>query len=256
MPFLGKTGQLFFGSRGKKPVVVSSIPTTGLLVNLDANNASSYGGSGTTWTTLTGNGYNGILTNGPTFTATAPKYFVLDGVDDYINIADAAALRPGVGGTNAVTAIIWAYITSYAAFDGIISKQYGSSSYDGFSLTFQTNDRLTLNMNGGGVNGNYTSASNNVFSLNTWTMFTCIPRFGGGATYPSKAYVNSTEVISVSNAESSIPVNTAPIRLASGIQEGSPYPACRIGSFYYYNRALTAAEISTIYNNTKTRFGL
>lgn len=256
MPFLGKTGQLTVGSRGKKPVVVSSIPTSGLLVNLDASNASSYGGSGTTWTTLTGNGYNGILTNGPTYTATSPSYFTLDGTDDYINIADAAALRPGVGGTNAVTAIIWAYITSYAAFDGIISKQYGAGSYDGFSLTFQTNNRLTLNMNGGGVNGNYTSASNNVFSLNTWTMFTCIPRFGGGATYPSKAYVNSTEVISVSNAESSIPVNTAPIRLASGIQEGSPYPACRIGSFYYYNRALTAAEISTIYNNTKTRFGL
>jgi hypothetical protein len=87
-------------------------------------------------------------------------------------------------------------------------------------------------------------------------MFTCIPRFGGGATYPSKAYVNTTEVISVSNTESSIPSNNAPIRLASGIQEGSPYPACYIGTFYYYNRALSAAEITTIYNTTKTRFGL
>lgn len=252
MPFLGKTGLFTIGSRGKKP----SIPTSGLLVNLDANNTSSYSGSGTTWTDLTGNGYNGILTNGPTFTSTAPKYFNLDGVNDYINIADATALRPGVGGTNAVTAVIWVYITSYTSADGIISKQFGSSSYDGFSLVFDTNNRLQLNMNGASVNGNYVSASTNVFSLNTWTMFTAVPRFGGGTTYPSKAYVNTTEVISVANAESSIPSNTAPLRLASGIQEGSPYPACRIGAFYYYNRALTASEISTIYNNTKTRFGL
>ena len=86
-------------------------------------------------------------------------------------------------------------------------------------------------------------------------MFTCIPRFGGGAGNPSKAYVNTTEVISAANAESSIPTNTAPLRLVSGIQEGSPYPACRLGSFYYYNRALTAAEVSTMFEATRTRFG-
>ncbi len=255
MPFLGKTGLFRIGSRGKKPAVISNIPTSGLLINLDASNASSYGGSGTTWTNLVGNGYNGTLTNGPTYTSTSPSYFVLDGVDDYINIADAAALRPGVGGTNGVTAIIWAYITSYAAYDGVISKMYGATSYDGFSLIFNTNNVITLKMNGGSVDGTYNSGTN-VFSLNTWTMFTAVPRFGGGSTYPSKAYINSTEVVSAANGESSIPVNTAPIRLASGIQEGNPYPACRIGSFYYYNRALTAAEITTIYNNTKTRFGL
>jgi hypothetical protein len=255
MPFVSKTG-LFTLSRGKKPAS-SGIPTSGLLINLDANNASSYSGSGTTWTDLTGSNYNGVLTNGPTFTSSAPKYFVLDGVDDYINITNATALQPGVGGTSAVTAIIWAYITSYAANDGIISKQYGATGgYDGFSYVFNTNNRMMLNMNGGSVNGNYVSASTNVFSLNTWTMFTCIPRFGGTTTNPSKGYVNTTEVISVANSESSIPSNNAPIRLASGIQEGSPYPACQIGSFYYYNRALSAAEITSIYNTTKTRFGL
>ena len=254
MPFVSKSGMFRLG-RGKR--VVSDVPTSGLLINLDANNASSYSGSGTTWTDLTGNGYNGVLTNGPTFTSSAPKYFALDGTDDYINIANATALQPVVGLTNGVTAIIWAYITSYTANDGIISKQYGSTGgYDGFSYVFNTNNRMMLNMNGGSVNGNYTSASTNVFSLNTWTMFTCVPRFGGGTTYPSKGYVNTTEVISVGNSESTIPNNNAPIRLASGIQEGTLYPACSIGSFYYYNRALSAAEITSIYNTTKTRFGL
>lgn len=254
MPLVASVGGVFGYGR---PLRVSSggVPSSGLLIELDASNATSYGGSGTTWTDIK-SGYNGTLTNGPTFTNTSPKYFTFDGTDDYVNIADVAAIRPSVGGTSGVTAIIWAYITSYAAFDGLISKQFGASTYDGFSLVFNTTNRLQLNMNGSSVNGIYVSANTNIFSLNTWTMFTAIPRFGGGATYPSKVYVNTTEVVSASNSEGSIPSNTAPLRLVSGIQEGAPYPACRVGSFYYYNRALTAAEISDIFTATRGRFGI
>ncbi len=50
--------------------------------------------------------------------------------------------------------------------------------------------------------------------------------------------------------------NTAPLRLVSGIQEASPYPACRVGSFYYYNRALSTTDIQTIFTATRTRFGV
>lgn len=253
MPFVGSVeGKMAFGRTQPS----SNVITSGLVVQLDASISSSYPGTGTTWFDITSTN-NGTLTpigTPPTFTAASPTYFTFDGTNQYVNIPDAAAIRPSIGG--AVTAIIWAYVTSYVAFDGLISKQFGSPSYDGFSLIFNTTNRLQLNMNGGSVNGGYVSANTNVFSLNTWTMFTCIPRFGGGAGNPSKAYVNTTEVISAANAESSIPVNTAPLRLVSGIQEGSPYPACRVGSFYYYNRALTAAEITTLFNTTRGRFGV
>jgi hypothetical protein len=255
MPFIATTGgALGYGRAAAVATVPSSgIITNGLVIQLDASSSASYPGTGTTWFDITSTN-NGTLTNGPTFTSAAPKYFTFDGTDDYVNIADTAAIRPGIG--TSVTGIIWAFVTSYVAFDGLISKQFGSPSYDGFSLVFNASNRLQLNMNGGTVNGGYLSANTNVFSLNTWTMFTCIPRFGGGGANPSKAYVNTTEVISAANAESSIPVNTAPLRLASGIQEGSPYPACRIGSFYYYNRALSAAEISTMFEATRSRFGV
>lgn len=235
------------------PAPSGGIITNGLIIQLNAANASSYPGSGTTWFDISSTN-NGTLTSGPTFTATAPTYFNFDGTDDYVNIADTATLRPSIGG--AVTAIIWAYVTSYSSAEGLISKQFGAPSYDGFSLVLNTNNRLQLNMNGGSVNGIYVSASNDVFSLNTWTMFTCIPRFGGGSGNPSRVHVNTTEVISAANGESNIPLNTAPLRLVSGIQEGSPYPACRVGSFYYYNRALSATEISTMFQATRTRFGV
>lgn len=253
MPFVGSVeGKTAFG-RSPPSAQSSNIITNGLVVQLDASKSASYPGTGTTWFDITSTN-NGTLTPTPTYTAASPTYFSFDGTTQYVNIPDTAAIRPSIGGAN--TAIIWAYITSYAAADGIISKQFGSPSYDGFSLVFNTTNRLQLNMNGASVNGVYVSANTNIFSLNTWTMITCIPRFGGGAGNPSKAYVNTTEVISAANSESSIPSNTAPLRLVSGIQEGSPYPACRVGSFYYYNRALSAIEISTMFEATRTRFGV
>jgi len=254
MPFLASIEGTSGYGRPAPAQAQSGIITNGLLIELDASSPSSYPGSGTTWFDIRSSLYNGALTNGPTYTAAAPSYFTFDGTDDYVNIADQVAIRPSIGGS--VTGIIWAYITNYAAGEGLISKQFGAGTYDGFSYVFNTTNRMMLNMNGGSVNGNYVSASTNVFSLNTWTMFSCVVRFGGGAGNPSKGYVNATEVISAANGESSIPSNTAPLRLASGIQEGSPYPACRIGSFYYYNRALTGAEITTMFDATKTRFGL
>ena len=253
MPFVGSVeGKMAFGRTQPS----SNIITSGLVVQLDASNSSSYPGTGTTWFDLASTN-NGTLTptaTPPTFTAASPTYFTFNGTTQYVNIPDAAAIRPSIGG--AVTAVIWAYVTSYTDGEGLISKQLGSPSYDGFSLVFNSSNRLQLNMNGASVNGIYVSASNNVFSLNAWRMFTCIPRFGGGSGNPSKAYVDASEVISAANAESSIPFNTADLRLVSGIQEGSPYPACRVGSFYYYNRALTAAEIATLFNATRGRFGV
>jgi hypothetical protein len=259
MPFVGSVeGKTAFG-RSPPPAQSSNIITNGLIIQLDASKSASYPGTGTTWFDITSTN-NGTLTptgTPPTYTAASPTYFSFDGLNQYVNIPNAVAIQPSIGGAN--TAIIWAFITSYTAAsgDGVISKQFGSGGgYDGFSLVFNTNNRLQLNMNGQSINGIYVSANNNVFSLNTWTMFTCITRFGGGAGNPSKAYVNTTEVISAANSESGISQNNAPLRLISGIQEGSPYPACRSGSFYYYNRALSAIEISTMFEATRTRFGV
>jgi hypothetical protein len=76
--------------------------------------------------------------------------------------------------------------------------------------------------------------------------------FGGSP----KAYVDTTNVVSVNNAENSIPNNDASLRIGQSIQEGTPYPVMKVGAFYVYNRALSAAEITSNYNATKARFGL
>jgi len=57
------------------------IVTDGLVLAVDAGNAKSYPGSGTTWTDLSGNGYDVILENGPTFVS-SPNHFSFDGTND------------------------------------------------------------------------------------------------------------------------------------------------------------------------------
>ena len=61
----------------------------GLVLALDAGNTKSYPGSGTTWTDLSGNGNNGTLTNGPTYSSSNGGSIVFDGVNDFVDISNS-----------------------------------------------------------------------------------------------------------------------------------------------------------------------
>lgn len=60
--------------------------TDGLVLYLDAANAKSYPGSGTTWFDLSGNKNNGILLNGVGYNNLFNGRLTFDGVDDYVSI--------------------------------------------------------------------------------------------------------------------------------------------------------------------------
>lgn len=55
---------------------------------LDAGISTSYSGTGTTWTDLSGNGNNGALMNGVTYSNNNGGVLVFDGTNDYINISN------------------------------------------------------------------------------------------------------------------------------------------------------------------------
>ena len=51
-----------------KPIAnANSIITSGLVLNLDASNSTSYSGTGTIWTDLSGSGNNGTIISGTTY---------------------------------------------------------------------------------------------------------------------------------------------------------------------------------------------
>ena len=63
----------------KEHINFGSIVQSGLVLNLDAGNLESYSGSGTAWTDLSGQGNDGTLVNGPTFSSDNGGSIVFDG---------------------------------------------------------------------------------------------------------------------------------------------------------------------------------
>ncbi len=234
----------------------NTLNTSNLLVELDANNTSSYSGSGTSWTNLrSGGSYSATLQNSPIFDVTN-KWFTFNGTNQIAQIAQAAAINPTVG--SAFTAQIWARVnTSSPNFnnnDGLISKQFGFPLYDGYSLSLSVTGAVILNMNGQSVNGNYPSATG-VYN-NSWALYTIVVRFGGGSANPSYAYVSTRRVVTASNGETLVPP-TAPLQFPRGIQEtNANFCPADVGAFYLYNTAVSQEDIIRNYDATKSRYGL
>ena len=73
---------------------ITSLLTSNRVIYLDANNSSSYSGSGTTWTNLdSGGAYSATLQNSPTFD-NINKWFTFDGINQIAQIAAAPAITP------------------------------------------------------------------------------------------------------------------------------------------------------------------
>jgi hypothetical protein len=115
------------------------IVTSNLVFNVDAGNVNSFDNSGTTWNDLSGNGYNGTLTNGPTFNPYNGGNIEFDGTNDYVGFG-SQFLIPGVIQDGTISNLTieawvkWDQFSAGGAYDEIISWwKGGSQTYsDGF----------------------------------------------------------------------------------------------------------------------------
>jgi hypothetical protein len=213
----------------------SDIVTAGLLLNLDAGNPASYPGTGTAWTDLSGNGNNGVLTNGPTFNSANGGSIVFDGANDYVNVNSFANILPG----NAYTKISWFYINSYMY--NIISGGGGAQHAFWLAGTNKLN---------AGHNGNWSTViSTTSLALNTW--------YFGAVTF------NTTNgwALYVNGIQESTSVSTTTFSGTGGVligafDLGANVFSGRISNALIYNRSLSPSEILQNYNAQKSRFGL
>ena len=107
-------------SRGGGGVAVSGLVTDGLILNLDSTDSSSYSGTGTVWSDLSGEGNHFDLVNGPTYSTDDGGTIVTDGANDYIR---------SQGNINEVNA-------SFSAFAYVKCTNLDSSNYGGTYLTY------------------------------------------------------------------------------------------------------------------------
>ena len=218
-----------------------SIVTDGLVLCLDAANTKSYPGSGTTWTDISGKGYDGTLTNGPTFSSNYGGNIVFDGSNDFITGVHNSELNL----RNDVTVECWFRRTgSRSTWARIFGKGNGSNRTYGLWYHVNQNKFLYQRYGPSTMNINITKT----VVLNTWYHMVGT---SSGSTHT--LYVNGVK-IGTSSISTTFHSSTDPYKVGS--HDNNYHHIGDVSNCRIYNRGLSEAEVKQNYNAHKGRFGL
>jgi hypothetical protein len=233
--------------------------TTNLVLHLDASNTSSYGGSGTTWSDISGNNNDLTLTNGPTFTTRDGGAIVFDGANDYaVSALNQAFFQFGTGDYSYGA---WVKVDAQGTtgFESVLSS--GPSSENGsWQLDqYYTNKFRHYLKDGSGGNNEISTTTLNNYTSDWFYLFVVNDRSedelkfyvngtlnatGSSANYGSTNVGNFSSATDVKNA-----FNVANNRDQNRYMDGT------IAQVHVYKgKALSATEVLQNYNATKGNF--
>jgi hypothetical protein len=219
------------------------IVTDGLVLCLDAGNAKSYPGSGTTWTDLSGRGNNGTLVDGVGYNGSNGGSLVFDGVNDYVNAGNNSSLSF----TNNLTIQVWCSSNiSDNNYRTPLMKTTNTLWTDGYGFYQQGgNFYFFINQWNG---AHIVSVSKTTFSLTSFV-----------ATYDGanlKLYENGILRQTGSPFTSNVSNSATNLEIGRGSGVNNFVWNGNISQVSIYNRALTAAEVQQNYNALKGRYGI
>jgi len=218
---------------------LNPVVTTGLQLYLDAGNASSYPGSGTAWTDLSGNSRDGTLTNGPTYSATNGGSIVFDGTNDYVQCTGSLTVT-------AATFVTWIKRNgSQGTYDGILFSRGTNTT----GMNFYTSNQLGYHWNDSSSTYNWSSGL--TIPDATWCMIAVSVTSTAATAYLCQTGGTTTATNTVNHASSLL----NDIKLAQD-DAGSRFFNGNIAIAQLYNIALSAGQISTNFQADRTRFGV
>jgi hypothetical protein len=216
-----------------------SVVTTGLQLYLDAGQAASYSGSGTTWTDLSGNGRNGTLTNGPTYSSADGGSIVFDGTDDFVQCSGSVT-------ATAATFVSWIRRNgTQSQYDGILFSRGTNVT----GMNFQVSNQLGYHWNNA-VN-TYGWQSGLTIPDLTW----CMVAVSVTSTAATAYLCQSSGITSAINTVSHISTTLDDIKIG---QEdfGGRFFNGNIAIAQLYNIALSAEQVAQNFAADRARFGL
>tara|TARA_R100000734_G_C3280437_1_gene74190 strand:- start:94 stop:825 length:732 start_codon:yes stop_codon:yes gene_type:complete len=231
----------------------------GLVLALDAGNAKSYPGSGTTWTDLSGQDNNGTLVNGPTYSSGNGGSIVFDGTNDRIDSYDDADVFVD---DNSLTVSIFVNIDepTKTGKGGLVSSQRFQSESDagGYGLCIYNGTQLCVNLTKdiSGTQTTYQAVCTFTYVRQQFKYYSF--------TYDNSSKTVTTYMDGVQQATSTSSnyawtVNTVnrKTHIGRNHQGGwGNYYNMKMGAVHIHNRALTAAEVEQNYNALKGRYGI
>ena len=243
---------MFWGNNNYvAPVAPTALVTTGLVLNLDAGNTSSYSGSGITWNDLSGSNH-GTLTNGPSYTTGNGGSIVFDGIDDVISFGNILNM-----GLASWTISCWVKFDGGSGLMGIIGKT-SYRSYEGRYSIYVDNNNLVAFFQPGPssmiISTPLTPYLDNKFHQLTLSINRSSMMY---------LYVDGISVgtpLDVSSASSFNPNSSDKFYIGSYASSDGQNPLYvfkgNIGQAFIYNRSLSAQEVTTNFNVSKSRFSL
>lgn len=237
----------------------ADIVTTDLKLNLDVGNASSYPGSGTTWTDLSGNGINGTL-NGVEYNSDNGGSLVFDGISDYVTTS-SSQLQPG---NNPFTMEVWFRWFGNGTNAANILFTYGNDIGANRNpvLIINSSNGIDFSLGGSGL------VSSSTIQTNTWYQVV--------STYRNVQFDSKTQIYLNGSLQNTTSYNSANIELSGSNGETAGIGCLfsqygnigtgatkRYGTFNgnisvirFYKKALSASECTQNFNAIRSRYGL
>ena len=225
----------------------NSIVTNGLVLALDAGNTKSYVSGSTTWFDISGNGRNGSLLNGPTFSSQNGGSIAFDGVNDIINFGTGNTFFPL---TN-LTIDLWFQSKGTVPTTGTTPGLFGFTYGIRANFTSTNNIQFGLSSGSSSQNLSYTHTSN-FRDDSSWNNMVF-------QATPTNSYIYLNGELKASRSLTWLGNTIWPTSdwyLGRDINNNNQFFNGSIASYRMYNRALSQQEITQNYNATKTRFGL
>ena len=223
----------------------AAAPQSGLLVHLALDE-----GTGTNATDSSGNGSNGALQNGPTWTTgVSGSALNFDGVNDTLYVGNWGGLTSI---TNAVTVAAWVYRNAnQSGFVTVASRQVGTSYYEHFYLGFENgNYRWLVNTSSGYSN----VALGGAAPLGQWVHL--VGTYDGSTV---KLYANGVQQFSTPHS-GTFASDTTGITFGVNHNDASRAPNeafnGKLDEVNVYSYALTAQQVQQLYQGTVNAGGL
>ena len=270
---IGYSEMLDIVSVGGSAYSDGDIVTTNLIYHLDANNSSSYSGSGGTWTDLVAGTNNATIVNGeggsggtgPTYTeGTGDQgfYFAFDGIDDYVEL-DQNAFDLGTSWT----VEIWCRHdsdsesssgTPYVGSTPAINNAVVFSTQKGFSSSNALKIGKKNTLYSGQTAGYLGTLTITDTPLQTWRQIV-ITKTSGTASNYIRGYLNGSYTghgnINVLDDWVTDDGNPSIIG-ANATNALQAWWTGQVSIFRVYSSVLSATEIETNYDANKGRYGL
>jgi hypothetical protein len=230
------------------------IVTNGLILSLDAADKNSYPGTGTIWTDLTGNGYNGTLTSA-TYSSANGGTIAFNGTNSYVVFSNTSTI---LNGLSEASMNMWINLTRRGGggvkYQAVAGWRNDTNSDFYFLLVDGSGAAVPTEFRTRTATGQWDVSVSYLPYFGNWTFISTVVRSNR-----TDLYINGTLASSNTSKTGAFGASSNQFRIGtdSAFPSLITYPMQgNMANFSAYNRALSAQEVLQNYNAQKSRFNL